>query len=852
MSAAPAAAAAALEPAPPADAGAGREADAGATDDDVIIGEGALHDFGLQEDTNRRGAKAALERPPPAAALRDSTNVGAQQQQRAAPPPPPPPRYPKAAAEEPPRERREPVRVPLQAAAAGADGPDAAPSLVRSSIDAGEVARMSLAGGRRSLQQAGGHGHRMLAARPGGAGSHARNRSALSDAHTEIDKLLRGMQGELVSWRESYEALRGMWVARFDASAPPDAADAADAADALIKPPAGVDGFADFIGILEEYLEQTDGARAALDAELGQAMDELDATRGELVDARDAEREERQRARAAQEELDAAFERREELHQGLERAEEDLRASRAKCLALEDRAGARDAEFRARLEASCAELNAQLLAAREEARRAVDAMGEKEVAVLHKDGTIESLRAELKRTAAALNVQDERVKIQEAELAQRESAIKEMDHAMAEARLEAGGLAGERSAAREEAARLRGDLKLSQAALAEAEDARAAAGAEAEALRQDLAALRASEDARRASSEQNASLLAEQRRASAALEAKLRDAGEALRAAGRRHADDLRAAEEEAAARAAQAAERLAGEHALRKANEDSLRLRYEEKLEGLRRAHDEELEEMGRRGNQAREALVDDSRVRERDLHAALREARAESERGAHEAVTLRDALQNAELSLGDLKRRVQEEQARADAAGAESIALRGQLHKSNEQLRRQAAAHRRAMAEARRDFSVGIESATAKIKAGLHGRIDSIVDGNFRALMAAEPEDAFAPPPPAAHLGGPQLAEQQYLLRGDDRDGDGPAAGGGHGPGDRGLPAQYAALADNDASAPGSDVELEEISLGDRRDAFAGARAADGGGGLGVDGDDAADTSESNVIMGSPYFQG
>ena len=853
-----------------------------ANDDDVIIGEGT-HDFGSGEDTNRRGVgtkgphdKSAAA----AAALRDTTNVSVQSIQRA-----PAPRYakgqvgsdesgvshqgaseatdnagPQGHTRDPPfhgahfasRDLHEHSQAPLM------DGP----SLVRSSIDTGEVARMSLTHG--SKKQA--HGHRSLAAYAGGmrhnqalgtAGggpsSHLRNRSALSDAHTEIDKLLRGMQGELVSWRESYDSLRSMWISRFMSLAvqPSDAgADGADEAFAepvsYMKPPAGVDGFSDFIAILEEYLEQSDGARVTLEEELGHAMDEADSIRGELVDARESEKDANQRVHAAQEEIDAAIDQKEELHQSLERSEEGLRASRAQILALEERAAARDAEC-SRLEAACAELNAQLVAARAEARNAIDAMGEKDVAVLHKDGTIESLRAEIKRTVAALNVQDERVKIQEAELAQKESTIKEMDNMMAADRLELGGLQAERNASRDELMRLRGDLKMSQAALSEAEDARATMATENGKLREEYMAYRSSEDSRKASYEQNSSLLADQRRMNAALEAKLNESSEALEAASRKHVADLRFAEEEASVRVAQVMARLSNEQTLRKANEDAMRSKFEEKIESLRKAHDDEMESLSKRSNEARETLIDDFRSRERELNAALRDARAEAERSSHDVVTLKDAAQNVALTVDDLKHRLQEEQIRADTACSESIALRGQVQKSNEQLRRQVSAHRRAMVEVRRDFNISLENASSKLKTSMHSRIDSIVDNNFRILMINESEDVFASP------GSRQLGLQhgeQYILRGHE-DGDADLLQSGVQ-----NSIQPAHMIDDviKNNVHPSDVELEEISFGERgeRTVFADGHEITEVSRRNLQHEESNSLSESNVAMGSPFLQG
>lgn len=638
------------------------------------------------------------------------------------------------------------------------DSSNGTQSLIRSSIDAGDLARMGLLRSTRrqvpptSRQQA----SRIHTGTTTGA--QVRNqRSALSDVHSEIDKLLRGMQGELSTWRENYDGLRRMWASRFSILAEHSAlggGGGTGAGDAVVtdddddehdigeghdpapfipvemSPPTGVDGFAAFIAILEEYLDESDGARITLEEELGQAISETDALRLDLGDAREAERETQQSVSNLQEDLEAAFDRNDDLCERLAKSEDDTRALRARCSALENNVATKEKEVSS-LEATCAELDGQLRAAREESRAATDAIGALKVEALQKDGTIEALRAEVKRTSASSHVHEEHAKMHQAEISQKNGELDELQRALSESRSAIGQAHGERNAAREEAQRLQSEVVNSQAACADAEEAHASVVAAMKCLRDDYDKLRADESSRRAADDQHVAELAEQRRLLANVEAKLADARDARDAAEGRRVDELKSAEEAADEKLAQLATRLADEQSARKASEDALRAKFEAQIDALTTARDEDIESMSKDHNDLRDALVGDFRARERELNAQLRQVRADAERAAHDVATLREDVHNTELCLEDTQRRMHEEQIRADTSQSEAIALRGQLHKSGEQLRRQIAAHRRAMADVQRDFSANIESVSAKLKSSIHGNIDGIIDGTFRDLV-------------------------------------------------------------------------------------------------------------------------
>ena len=636
------------------------------------------------------------------------------------------------------------------------DSTNGTQSLIRSSIDAGDLARMGLLRNTRrpvpsaSRQQA----SRVHAGATTGA--QARNqRSALSDVHSEIDKLLRGMQGELSTWRDNYEGLRRMWASRFSILAEHPALNGGTAAgDGAVtddddverdsgddqetppfipmemSPPTGVDGFAAFIAILEEYLDESDGARITLEEELGQAISEADALRLDLGDAREAERETQQSVANLQDDLESAFDRNDDLCERLAKSEEDARAMRARCSALENNVATKEKEMSS-LEATCAELDGQLRAAREESRAATDAIGALKVEVLQKDGNIEALRAEVKRTSASSHVHEEHAKMHQAEISQKNDELAELQRALGESTSTIGQAHGERNAAREEVQRLQSEVANAQAACADAEEAHASVVAAMKCLRDDYDQLRADEASRRAVDDQHIAELGQHRRLLAEKEAKLDEAREALHEADGRRVDELKRAEESAEEKMAQLAARLADEQSARKASEDALRAKFETQIEALTKARDEDIESMSKDHNDLRDALVSDFRARERELNAQLRQVRADAERATHDVATLREDMHNTGLSLEDAQRRMHEEQIRADTSQSEAIALRGQLHKSNEQLRRHVAAHRRAMSDVQRDFHASIESASAKLKSCIHGNIDGIIDGTFRDLI-------------------------------------------------------------------------------------------------------------------------
>ena len=153
--------------------------------------------------------------------------------------------------------------------------------------------------------------------------------------------------------------------------------------------------------------------------------------------------------------------------------------------------------------------------------------------------------------------------------------------------------------------------------------------------------------------------------------------------------------------------------------------------------------------------------------------------------------------------------------------------------------------MVEVRRDFNISLENASSKLKTSMHSRIDSIVDNNFRILMINESEDVFASP------GSRQLGLQhgdQYMLR-------------GHEAGEAELllsgaqtNIQPAHVIDDVINNNLSDVELEEISLGEReeRSVFADGHEITEVARRNLQNEEANSLSESNVAMGSPFLQG
>ena len=135
------------------------------------------------------------------------------------------------------------------------------------------------------------------------------------DVHTEIDKLLGSLKGELEHWRADFEALQGFWMSRVvvrsatqsanenDGTGEPAAADALHDVDMSWLEFRTLD---EFRGVLERYLDERDGYAQQLEAWLKGAEEE----RGEFgaqLDALSSELDQHRASRSALEEELAAL-----------------------------------------------------------------------------------------------------------------------------------------------------------------------------------------------------------------------------------------------------------------------------------------------------------------------------------------------------------------------------------------------------------------------------------------------------------------------------------------------------------------------------------------------------------------